>query len=100
MEFRKSTLSCAPASKPRANSELQLMAVFCFIVWYFPIGFYKNAEFTDTVDSRNVTTFLFVWLLLAFTSTFAHMLIAGFESDEVAGALGTLFLIMMFTFNG
>jgi ABC-type multidrug transport system permease subunit len=39
-------------------------------------------------------------MLLIFTSTFANMLVAGFDSDEVAGALCTLFLIMLFTFNG
>ena len=77
-----------------------LMSIFCYICWYYPIGFYNNAEFTDSVHSRGITTFLFIWMLLIFTSTFSNMLIAGFESDEVAGALGTLFLIMMFTFNG
>jgi ABC-type multidrug transport system permease subunit len=76
------------------------MAVLCFFVWYYPIGLYRNAELTDAVHSRGITTFLFVWLLLIFTSTFANMLIAGFESDEVAGAVGTLFMILLFTFNG
>ena len=39
-------------------------------------------------------------MLLIFTSSFANFLVAGFESDQVAGALCTLFLIIMFSFNG
>ncbi|KAJ4260011.1 Multidrug resistance protein [Fusarium falciforme] len=35
-----------------------------------------------------------------FTSTFAHMIIAGFETAEVAGGLVTLIMIMIFSFCG
>ena len=77
-----------------------LMAVFCYICWYYPVGFYRIAEYTDAVHSRGVTTFLFILMLLLFASTFSVMLIAAFDSDEVAGALSTLFMIMLFTFNG
>ncbi|ETS76917.1 hypothetical protein PFICI_10791 [Pestalotiopsis fici W106-1] len=77
-----------------------LMAVLCFVCWYFPIGLYRNAYFTNTVDSRGITAFLHVWAFFMFTSTFANMIIAGLESADVAGAIANLFFIMMFLFCG
>ncbi|KAJ4135001.1 Multidrug resistance protein [Fusarium equiseti] len=77
-----------------------LMAVLSFICWYFPTGMYRNGYETDATHSRNVTVFLFVWMFFMFTSTFAHMIIAGFDTAEVAGGLVTLLMIMMFSFCG
>ncbi|XEU95216.1 hypothetical protein FSHL1_000500 [Fusarium sambucinum] len=77
-----------------------IMAVLSFICWYFPTGLYRNGYATDAADSRNATVFLFVWMFFMFTSTFAHMIIAGFETAEVAGGLVTLIMIMMFSFCG
>ncbi|KAF4980695.1 hypothetical protein FZEAL_3363 [Fusarium zealandicum] len=77
-----------------------LMAVLSFICWYFPTGLYRNGYATDTVDSRGVTVFLHIWMFFMFTSTFAHMIMSGFESAEVAGGLVTLIMIMIFSFCG
>ncbi|KAK7408022.1 Multidrug resistance protein [Neonectria punicea] len=77
-----------------------LMAVLCFICWYFPTGLYRNAYATDSVDSRGVTVLLFIWLFFMFTSTFANMIIVGFESDEIAGGIVTLVMVMIFSFCG
>lgn len=79
---------------------MQLMSVFCFVCWYFPIGLYRNAEWTDQVHSRGITIFLHIWLFFTFTSTFAMMLIAGLPSPDIAGGVLTLIFIMMFAFNG
>ncbi|KAH6900635.1 ABC-2 type transporter-domain-containing protein [Thelonectria olida] len=77
-----------------------VIAVLSFVCWYFPAGLYRNGYETNSVDSRNVTVFLFIWLFYMFTSTFANMIIAGFESDEVAGGVVTLIMIMIFSFAG
>ncbi|KAI5467615.1 ABC-2 type transporter-domain-containing protein [Mariannaea sp. PMI_226] len=77
-----------------------VIAVLSYVCWYFPTGLYRNSYKTDAVDSRNVTVFLFIWLFYMFTSTFANMIIAGFESDEVAGGVVTLVMIMIFSFAG
>lgn len=76
------------------------MAVFSFICWYFPVGLYRNAEWTDQVHSRGITVFLLVWVFFMFTSTFSHMVIAGLPNPEVAGGIGTLMYIVMFAFCG
>lgn len=76
------------------------MSVFCFICWYFPIGLYRNARWTDAVHSRGSNVFLHVWVFFVFTSTFAHMMIAAIDTAEVAGGIVNLFLVMMFAFCG
>ncbi|KAM5352150.1 hypothetical protein ACJ41O_004873 [Fusarium nematophilum] len=77
-----------------------LMSVFCFICWYFPIGLYRNAEWTDQVHSRGITIFLLVWAFFIFASTFSHMLIAGLPNPDIAGGVMNLLFIMMFAFCG
>ena len=68
------------------------MSVFCFVCWYFPIGLYRNAEWTDQVHSRGITIFLLIWAFFIFASTFAHVLIAG-------GIMNLLF-VKIFEFCG
>lgn len=75
-------------------------AILCFFVWYYPIGLYRNAEPTDTVNIRSFLTMLLVWVTFLFASSLAHMLIAGVDSEEVAGAISTLLSIMMYAFCG
>ncbi|KAH6849603.1 ABC-2 type transporter-domain-containing protein [Chaetomium sp. MPI-CAGE-AT-0009] len=77
-----------------------LMAIFCFICWYFPIGLYRNAEWTDQVHPRGITIFLLVWVFFIFSSTFSHMIIAGLPNPEVGGGIGNLLYILMFAFCG
>ncbi|KAL4882075.1 ABC-2 type transporter-domain-containing protein [Aspergillus karnatakaensis] len=77
-----------------------IMSVFCFICWYFPIGLYRNGEWTDQVHSRGITIFLHVWLFFMFSTTFAIMLIAGLPNPDIAGGVLTLVFIMMFAFCG
>lgn len=78
----------------------QLMAVLSFVCWYFPIGLYRNAYATNAVDSRGITMFLHVWAFFLFTSTFASMMIAGFEHPDSASAVANLLFVMMFAFCG
>ncbi|KAH6954654.1 ABC-2 type transporter-domain-containing protein [Fusarium avenaceum] len=76
------------------------IGVFAFLCWYYPMGLYRNAEWTDQVDSRGITIFLHVWMFFLLTSSFTHMMIAGLpDSDTAAGILNLIF-IMMFAFCG
>ncbi|KAL2755434.1 hypothetical protein ACRALDRAFT_1082331 [Sodiomyces alcalophilus JCM 7366] len=77
-----------------------LMSVFSFIVWYFPIGLYRNAEWTDQVHSRGITIFLLVWVFFVLTSSFGHMLIAGLPNPDIAGGVLNLIFILMFAMCG
>ncbi|KAJ9255969.1 putative ABC transporter [Paecilomyces variotii] len=77
-----------------------LMAVFIFVCWYYPIGLYRNAEPTDAVHERGALMFLLIWTFLLFTSTFAHMIIAGVELAETGGNLANLLFSLCLIFCG
>ncbi|KXJ87301.1 ABC transporter CDR4 [Microdochium bolleyi] len=77
-----------------------LMAVLSFILFYFPLGLYRNAEASGAVHSRGVTMFLNMWIFFMFSTSFGFMAIAGIDTAEVAGGIVNLFFIMMFAFNG
>jgi ABC-type multidrug transport system permease subunit len=76
------------------------MSVLCYLTWYYPIGLFRNSEWTNAVNERGITMFLHIWVFFVFSSTFAHMMIAGLPSADIAGGVVGLLLIMMFTFCG
>ncbi|KAF9892130.1 hypothetical protein FE257_002536 [Aspergillus nanangensis] len=77
-----------------------VMAVFCFLVWFYPVGLYRNAEYTDTVHVRSTQTFLVIWAAFLFASSFGHMLIAGLATAELASGISNILSIMMYAFCG
>ncbi|KAL2867828.1 putative ABC multidrug transporter [Aspergillus lucknowensis] len=77
-----------------------LMAILAFIVWFYPVGLHQNAEYTDTVHIRSFLTLLVLWVAFLFASSFAHMLIAGIGSADLASALANILFILMYAFCG
>ncbi|PYH49460.1 putative ABC multidrug transporter [Aspergillus saccharolyticus JOP 1030-1] len=77
-----------------------VMAILSFLAWYYPVGLYRNAEYTGEVHSRGTLTLLLIWAVFLFTSSLAHMLIAGMDSDQLASALSNILFIMMYAFCG
>ncbi|KAF5860802.1 hypothetical protein ETB97_001022 [Aspergillus alliaceus] len=77
-----------------------LMSVIIFVCWYYPIGLYRNAEPTDTVHERGALMWLLILSFLLFTSTFAHMMIAGIELAETGGNLANLLFSLCLIFCG
>ncbi|KAL4866663.1 hypothetical protein BDV12DRAFT_187304 [Aspergillus spectabilis] len=77
-----------------------LMAALIFFCWYYPIGLYNNARPTDTVTERGGLMFLLLWTFLLFTSTFAHMVIAGIELAETGGNVASMLFSLCLIFCG
>ncbi|SPO05125.1 probable ABC1 transport protein [Cephalotrichum gorgonifer] len=77
-----------------------IVSVFSFVCWYFPIGLYRNAYPTDTVDSRGITMMLHIWVFYVYSSTFANMVIAGAPNPDIAAGTTNLLLILMFLLCG
>ncbi|KAL4933792.1 ABC drug exporter AbcA [Aspergillus undulatus] len=77
-----------------------LMSLIMFLCWYYPVGLYRNAEPTDAVTLRGAQMWLFIWAFLLFSSTFAHFMIAAFDSAENAGNMGNLLYILCLLFCG
>ena len=76
------------------------MAIFCFLVWVYPVGLYRNMQQTDSVDSRSFHTVLITLATFLFASSLAHVLIAGCPDEEVTGAFATLLSIMLYGLCG
>ncbi|KAJ5376094.1 CDR ABC transporter [Penicillium cosmopolitanum] len=76
-----------------------LMAALIFFCWYYPIGLYNNAP-EGTLHERGALMFLFIWTFLLFTSTFAHMVIAGIELAETGGNIATMLFSLCLIFCG
>lgn len=77
-----------------------LMAALIYFCWYYPIGLYNNAIPTDAVTLRGAQMFLYLWMFLLFTSTFAHMVIAGVEMAEAGANLANLCFSLCLVFCG
>ncbi|PGH14867.1 hypothetical protein AJ79_02729 [Helicocarpus griseus UAMH5409] len=77
-----------------------LMAVIIYFCWYYPIGLYNNAIPNDQVTERGALLFLLILAFMLFTSTFAHMMIAGIELAETAGNLSNLLFMLTLIFCG
>lgn len=77
-----------------------LGAVVLFFCWYYPLGLYQNATYTDSVTSRGGLEFLFVWEFILFSSTFAHLMIAGIETAEAASNLANVLFSLSLLFCG
>jgi ABC-type multidrug transport system permease subunit/ABC-type multidrug transport system ATPase subunit len=77
-----------------------LMGALIFFCWYYPIGLYRNAEPTGAVAERGGLMFLYIWAFLMFTSTFAHLVIAGMDSAENAGNIANLMFSLCLIFCG
>ena len=77
-----------------------LMAVFIFFCWYYPIGFDRNAEPTNTVTERGGLMFLLVWQFLLFTSTFTTMVISAIDTAETGGNIANLMFTLTLLFCG
>lgn len=63
------------------------MGILCFLVWFYPVGLYRNAEPTDSVSIRSFAVLLIIIAAFLFASSLTHLLIAGAPNDEVAGGM-------------
>lgn len=77
-----------------------LMAVISFVVYYYPIGLYKNAQHSDTLNERSALMFLFILAFYLWVSTFTHFIIAGVETAETGANIGQLMFSLSLIFCG
>jgi ABC-type multidrug transport system permease subunit len=77
-----------------------LMAVIMYFCFYYPVGFYRNAEPAHQVHERGALFFLLIWIFLIFTSTFTHMIIAAVETAEAGGNIANLLFSLTLVFCG
>jgi ABC-type multidrug transport system permease subunit len=76
-----------------------LAAVIMYFCWYYPVGFVRNTT-SDDQSTRGFLVFLFLWVYLLFTSTFAHMAITWIDLPETAGVVTSFFWLLCILFCG
>ncbi len=77
-----------------------IMSVMAFFVFYYPIGLQKNAAHTDSTAERGALFFLLVLTFYLFSSTFAHMVIAGMDDADTAANVAQLLFSLTLVFCG
>lgn len=79
-------------------------AIFCatllWACWYYPIGLYGNAEYTNAVTERGALMWLMIVVFLLFASSFAHMIIAGMGDAETGGNIANVLFSLSLLFCG
>ncbi|KAK6884936.1 Opaque-specific ABC transporter CDR3 [Candida tropicalis] len=77
-----------------------LAATISFFCWYYPVGMYKNAVYSNSVAKRGVLMWLVVTLMFIYSSTLAQLCISFNQlADNAANGISFLLTISM-TFCG
>ncbi|ODV58732.1 pleiotropic drug resistance family ABC transporter [Ascoidea rubescens DSM 1968] len=71
-----------------------------FFCWYYPLGLYRNAEYTDTVAERGVLVWLFLITFFLWSIGFGQAILAGIDRKETAGIFSNLLFTICMVFNG
>lgn len=75
-------------------------SVFMWALFYYPIGFYKNAEEAGQDTERGVLMWLLFWVFLIWVSTFAHLCISFADSADDGGNIANFLFVLAFFFCG
>jgi ATP-binding cassette, subfamily G (WHITE), member 2, PDR len=75
-------------------------SVFMWALFYYPVGFYKNAEVAGQTAERGVLMWLLFWQFLFWVSTFAHMCISFAGSADDGGNIANFLFVLIFFFCG
>lgn len=89
------------AAQVTAEIPYQIVAAtISFFCWYYPVGMYKNAVFSDAVAKRGALMWLVVTLMFIYSSTLAQLCISFNQlADNAANGISLLLTISM-TFCG
>jgi ATP-binding cassette subfamily G (WHITE) protein 2 (PDR) len=77
-----------------------LASIFMWALFYYPVGFYRNAEAAGQGTERGVLMWLLFWQFLVWVSTFAHMCISFADSANEGGNTANFLFILIFFFCG
>ncbi|KAK9463807.1 ABC-2 type transporter-domain-containing protein [Lipomyces oligophaga] len=77
-----------------------LTGLFAFLIWYYPIGYFRNAQPMGQVNERGFLMFALIEMFMVYTSTFAQMSIAGLELADTAGNVSMFCFSMCLMFCG
>ena len=77
-----------------------LVGTIFFFCFYYPIGYYRNSEYTNSVNFRAFMMWLYIQQFFLFTSTFAVAIVSAMDSAETAGNIANLMFSLCLIFCG
>lgn len=77
-----------------------VIGTLAFLCWYYPVGFYQNAEPTDQVNGRAITMWLFITAFYVYISTMGHLCASFNEIAENAANLAVTLFTLCLLFCG
>jgi len=77
-----------------------IASVFMWALFYFPVGFYKNAEAAGQRGERGALMWLLFCQFLFWVSTFTHMCISFADTADAGGNVANLLFVLVFFFCG
>ncbi|KAK3347296.1 ATP-binding cassette transporter [Lasiosphaeria hispida] len=77
-----------------------IASLFAWVLIYYPVGFYKNADAAGQGTERGVLMWLLFWQLMLWVSTFSHMCISFADSAEMGGNVANFLFVFIFFFCG
>ena len=77
-----------------------LCGTLSYFCWYYPIGFYTNAEYTDTVHERGALSWLLIVGFFNYASSLGLACVAGVEEEQNGANISNLLFTMCLNFCG
>lgn len=77
-----------------------LASVLMWALFYFPVGFYKNADVASEGIERGVLMWLLFWVFLIWVSRFAHLCISFAGCADDGGNIANFMFVLAFFFCG
>ena len=77
-----------------------LCGTLAFVCWYYPVGFYRNAEETNTVKERGACMWFAIVMFYVYTSTLGQLCISFLQLADNATNLVVILFNMCLAFCG
>ncbi|EJS41517.1 pdr10p [Saccharomyces arboricola H-6] len=77
-----------------------LAGTLAFLVYYYPVGFYRNASYANQLHERGALFWLFACAFYVYISSMGLLVISCIEIAENAANLASLLFIMSLSFSG
>ncbi|CEP24325.1 CDR4 [Cyberlindnera jadinii] len=77
-----------------------VLGTIAYFVFYYPAGFYHNAEPTDQVNQRGAYAWFFSCLFFVYMGTFGSLCVAPLQLADSAGNVAMLCFTLCLTFCG
>lgn len=77
-----------------------LTGTIAFLCWFYPVGYYRNMEPTNSVSERSALVWLITVTFYLWISTFGQLCIAAFDGAEIGGTFSSFFYTLAINFCG